>query len=543
MSAETVHGNTEPSDLGTVATGKPAVFAGRFELQEMLGSGGMATVHRAWDRAARRTCAVKVLGDLLSRNEEFRHRFRREAEAVIGLAHPHIVAVYAWGEVPPHDYIAMEYVAGGTLHDLLRRRGRLSEAEALRFAAEIAEALAYAHGRDVVHRDIKPHNILLTDDGHAKVADFGIARTLDATNLTRSGTVMGSARYISPEQAWGDQAGPASDQYSLGIVLYEMLAGQVPFTGEAPVAIALKHLHDPLPDLRAARPDVSPDTVALVERLLAKDPGRRYPHAEHVAVDLRRIAAKTPADRAGDETANLSRVRPVGDHTDAMPQARQGRRLPRLGSAHRPTGVSDTSQMPAAPSPRPSRSTWARVALFGMIVLFIAALAVTAYRTAWLATHVAVPSLVGRPMASAGQVVLPLELGVMVTQQRQDPHAPVGVILSQDPPPGRQVMKGSVIQLTVSQGSGTVPDVHGLPVSQAIRQLETTGLRLGRVSYTPDDQAASGTVITQFQPPGTHLAPNGPVDVLVSQGPPPAPLSTPWFFPHPNPESDDNRRK
>jgi len=319
-----------------------------------------------------------------------------------------------------------------------------------------------------------------------------------------------------------------------------MLAGQVPFTGEAPVAVALKHLHDPLPDLRAARPDVSQDTVVLVERLVAKDPGRRYPHVEHVAADLRRIAAKTPADRAGDETANLSRVRPVGDHTDAMPQARQGATavLPSVRGA-----AADTSQMPAVPSPRPSRPAWARMALFGTIVLFIAALAVTAYRTAWLATHVAVPSLIGRPMASAGQVVLPLELGVMVTQQRQDPHAPVGVVLSQDPPPGRQVMKGSVIQLTVSQGSGIVPDVHGLPVSQAIRHLETAGLRLGRVSYTPDDRAASGTVITQFQPPGTHLASNGPVDVLVSQGPPPAPLSMPWFFPHPNPESDDNRGK
>ncbi len=503
----------------------------------------MAVVYRAWDRTAGRPCAVKVLGDTLSRDEEFRRRFRGEAEAAAGLTHPHIVAVYDWGDVPPHHYIAMEYVPGGTLQDLMRRDGRLGEGAALRIAAEVADALAYAHGRDVVHWDIKPHNILLTQDGHVKVADFGIAWTLDATHLTRTGTVMGSVHYISPEQAGGDQAGPASDQYALGIVLYEMLAGHVPFTGEAPVAIALKHLHESPPDLRGVRPDLTPATVTLVERLLAKAPGRRYPTAAALAADLRLTAAQLRRDRGLEDTAALPSVRSAVGDTRAIP-AQITTRLPATGAPHeggqgdgggppRPlpgatarlaSHVRDTSQIPVVlrpPRGGAGRRGVRRAVLSGIVGMCIVVLALAAYRTTWLATHVTVPSLVGRTVADAGQTVLPLQLGVLVTTQRQDARAAVGVILSQEPPAGAQVMKGSVVHLGVSQGSGTAPDLSGLPVAQAARQLEALGLRLGRVSYTPDDRTASGTVIHQFQPPGTHLTPNGAVDVLVSLGLPP----------------------
>lgn len=545
-------------DPGTAGAGEPSVLADRFELQELLGSGGMAAVYRAWDRAAGRPCALKILGDLLSRDPEFRHRFRREAEAATGLTHSRIVAVYDWGESRPHPFIAMEHVAGGTLRDLLRRRGPLPEADALRIASEVADALAYAHGRDVIHRDIKPHNILLTGDGHVKVADFGIARTLDATNLTRTGTVMGSAHYISPEQARGDPAGPASDQYALGVVLYEMLAGQVPFTGEAPVAIALKHVHEPPPDLRRLRPDLSPAAAAVVERLLAKDPGRRYPSATYLAADLRRLVAEIRAARAGapqagaGETAILPRP-PRGDDDTHVPRGPDGcdilrapadaqatMRLPTMPAGLPgvtavlpvvPAAIADTARIPAVPSPRVLGPVSTRIAFSGVVALLAVVLAAAAYRTTWLATHAAVPSLIGRSVAAAGQAVGPLQLGVVVTAQRQDLRAAVGVILSQDPPPGRQVLRGAVIRLTVSQGSGIVPSLRGVPVSQAIKQLETVGLRLGRVNYTLDDQAASEAVIYQFQAPGTRLAPNGAVDVLVSQGAPLFPLSLPWFGP------------
>lgn len=518
------------------AESSPSLLGDRFELQETLGSGGTAVVYRAWDRAAGRTCAIKVLGDLLSPDEEFRRRFRREAQAVVALTHPHIVTVYDWGEIPPHHYIAMEFVAGGTLQDLMRQQGRQGEAAALRIAAEVADALAYAHGRDLVHRDIKPHNILLTRDGHVKVADFGIARTLDATHLTATGMVMGSAHYISPEQARGDHAGPASDQYALGCVLFEMLAGDVPFTGEAPVAIALKHLHEPPPDLRAVRPDLSPATVALVERLLQKEPARRYASAAELASELRRIVPMMPRDRVLDETAVLPHVRSTEsglrrDGRRAAPSS-ETTHLPAVGaggvSPPRPTvamaapgTVSDTRQMPVVRSPKSSRPLRAGMIVTLGVAACLAVLSLAAYRTAWLARHATVPSLVGRTVADAGLTVLPVRLRVMVTGQRQDPRAAVGVILSQDPPLGSQVLKESVVRLTVSQGSGIVPDLRGLPVGEAAYRLEAAGLRLGRVHYTPDDRATSGTVIHQLAAPGAHLGPNGAVDVLVSQGPPP----------------------
>jgi len=526
----------------------PAPLAVRFAAAELLGSGGMAAVYRAWDREAERVCAVKVLGELLSRDEEFRRRFRREAASAAGLVHPHIVAVYGSGDAAGRYFITMEYVAGGTLHDLLRRRGPLPEADALRIAAEVADALAYAHDRGVVHRDIKPHNILLTPDGDVKVADFGIARTLDATYLTRTGTLMGSAHYISPEQARGDQAGPASDLYALGVVLYEMLAGRVPFDGEAPVAIALKHLHEAPPDIVRARPDVSPETAALVGRLLAKSPEDRHPSARDVAADLRRVLG-------GLRRLDGSETRPLADRT--MPLHRPADE-PRRRTARLPAGAGSEGGAPrpgataVLPAPvagargmeaRPRWPVWARAALTLVVLGFLAALAAGIYRATWLAMHVPVPSLVGRTVGDAGRAVLPLELRVVVSARRQDPRAGVGVILAQDPPPGREVARGAVVRLTVSQGSGVVPDLHGLAVLQAARQLEAAGLRLGRVSYTYDDRTASGAVIYQFVGPGTRLAPNGAVDVLVSQGPPPFPLklTTPWFVPNPRPDPGGSR--
>ncbi len=543
------------------------MLGGRFELQEALGSGGMAAVYRAWDHTVQRLCAIKVLSDVLSRDEEFRQRFRREAEAARGLTHPCIVAVYAYGEAGPHHYIAMEYVAGGALSDALRRSGVVREGEALRIASEVADALAYAHSLGVVHRDIKPHNVLLTEHGHVKVADFGIARTLDATSLTRTGTVMGSAQYLSPEQARGDHAGPASDLYALGIMLFEMLAGRVPFDGEAPVAIALKHLNEPPPDLHGVRPDLSAATVAVVKRLLAKAEAERYPTAAALAADLRQIASGLHADHPSNNRDASATVRlpTVFASTTRFAAAAAGTgevaaptvRLSGVpGSVREAVRLGETAVLPQAPvratsrldmglrvGPAPGmeqKSVGFRMAALAATGVLVVGLTAAAYRVTWSAAHALVPPLVGRSVAAASQVVLPLRLGVVVTEQRQDLRAEAGVILVQVPPPGGRILKGSVIRLTVSQGSGIVPDLRGLPVSTAVKRLEAAGLRLGRAEPTYDwswDPVVAGSILYQFQPPGAHLAPDGPVDVLVSQGPPPA--LVPWFGPKPG---DDNRK-
>lgn len=534
------------------------VLDGRFELQTPLGSGGMATVYRAWDRGGRRPCAVKVLADVLARDEESRRRFRHEAASAGALTHPHIVTVYGWGQDGLRQFIAMEYVSGGTLRERLQRDGRLPEADALRIAAEVADALAYAHNRHVVHRDIKPHNILLTGDGRVKVADFGIARTLDATSLTRTGTVLGSAPYLAPEQVRGEAAGPASDQYALGVVLYEMLAGRPPFAGEAPIAVALKHLNEAPPDLRAVRPEVSLAAASVVARLLAKVPAGRYPDAADLAAELHRLAdglsPRAAAQGEADATTRLEGLVPPGasrsQHRGSDAAVAATAQLSRdavFATQHLPAdgpglrdgaGAAAGSELAAAARldvsdtarlhlPRPGRSvmTGARVGVaavsLGLALLILGA----AYRAAWTAAHVAVPNLVGRTVTGAGQTAQQLRLGVLVARQRQDPKAPVGAVLAQDPPAGREVAKGTVISLVVSQGSGLVPDLTGQTVTNAAGTLERLGLRLGQVNYTADDHVPSGRIIHQFQAAGTHLSPNGGVDVLVSQGPPPFPFN------------------
>ncbi len=506
-------GSVPPRTAPGAGDGGP-VMAGRFVLGALAGRGGMGAVYHAWDRARGVPCAVKVLADALAHDDELRARFRREAEAVMRLDHERIVRVLACGETGSRQFIAMEYVPGGTLRQLLADRGPLPERRALRIVREVAEALAYAHERGFVHRDVKPQNVLLTADGHAKVADFGIAKAADATRLTRTGSVFGSTHYIAPEQVRGDEAGAAADQYALGVVLYEVLAGRVPFDGEVPVAIALRHVHDPVPSLATVRPDVSQPTLEIVARLLAKAPAGRYPSTEAAVEALRGALAALPdgpGQREIEDTAPVSSGDP-----DTQQATTQGLLAPTDGAGE---------THPRAPATGARRGRRGRVAVAsmwaaGIVAAVAASLALAAgYRGAWLAAHTTVPVLTGLTMQQAAREAVPLQLGVIVTGQRQDPHLPVGAIVDQDPPAGQQVLKGVVVQLTVSEGSGMVPDLRGIPVSGAAHVLEGAGLRLGAVTYAHDDQVAAGYVMSQAQRAGTHLPANGGVDVVVSAGP------------------------
>lgn len=521
----------DPAPGGTERSGgEPQLLAGRFELREVLGSGGMATVYRAWDRQRDRACAVKVLAENLARDEEFRERFRQEAKAASALVHSRIVRVYAHDGAESTPYIAMEFVEGGTLRDLMRRRERLSEATALRIAAEIADALAYAHARRVIHRDVKPHNILLTPDEHVKVADFGIARTLDATSHTRTGTVLGSMQYISPEQAAGEQAGPASDQYSLGVVLYEALAGRLPFDeAEAPVAMALKHIHEPPFDLQWIRPDLSEATVAVVRRLLAKSPDGRYPSAGELAASLRRIYARLGRDEAATKVLP---IRP-GDRHGAAPGAAASNGLAaalargatvRLAPVGRSSaGLRDTARTPVLSAGYRRRTTapQAAVVLVGLVGLWL--IAAVAYQGYQFAAHrppagPRAPSFVGQTLAAAQQIAASDHFTLAV-ESRQDPTASAGTIVAQDPPAGGAVAGGAAVHVVVSQGSGVVPDLRGGSPADAQRRLAAAGLRAGNTSYAHNDKVPAGMVASQSANPGAHLAPKTPIDLVVSQGP------------------------
>jgi tRNA A-37 threonylcarbamoyl transferase component Bud32 len=282
-------------------------LSGRYRLDEKIGAGGMSTVYRARDMTLERDVAVKIMHREIAADSDHLERFRREARAVAQLSHPYIVSVIDAGEDQGRPYIVFEYVEGETLKDRIRRMGRLPVAEAVAYAVEIARALGYAHQRHIVHRDVKPQNVLIDAEGSAKVTDFGIARTLDQEGLTADGRVLGTTDYVSPEQALGHQVTGQSDLYSLGIVLFEMLAGEVPFKGENQVAVAMKHVREALPDVQRLRPEVSSALAAVLDRATAKDLDQRYADDLELIADLEDVLAIETA-RAGGATGEATAV-------------------------------------------------------------------------------------------------------------------------------------------------------------------------------------------------------------------------------------------
>jgi eukaryotic-like serine/threonine-protein kinase len=299
------------STIGAVSTFVGTSLGGRYRLDAQIGTGGMSTVYRAFDTVLERQVAVKLMHHDIAHNPDQLERFRREARAVAQLNHPHIVQVIDAGEEPgalhPTPYIVFEYVEGETLKDRIRRFGRLDIPEAIAYAIEIARALGAAHERGIVHRDVKPQNILVDEEGSGKVTDFGIARTLEQEGLTADGRVLGTTDYVSPEQALGHPVTGQSDLYSLGVVLFEMLTGDVPFHGDSQVAVAMKHVREELPDIQYRRPEVSSALASVLDRLTAKNLDVRYRNDREVIADLEEVLAIETA-RAGQATGEATTV-------------------------------------------------------------------------------------------------------------------------------------------------------------------------------------------------------------------------------------------
>src|ERR671934_540584 len=304
------------------------LISDRFRLDEKIGAGGMSTVYRAFDPTLERWVAIKLMHRDISTDPDQLERFRREARAVARLNHPHIVTVIDAGEDDGAPYIVFEYVSGETLKDRIRRQGRLPVSEAVAYAIEVGRGLAAAHSHRLVHRDVKPQNVLIDPEGRAKVTDFGIARSLESDGLTKTGRVLGTTDYVSPEQAMGHEVDARSDIYSLGVLLYEMLTGEPPFKAETVVGVAMKHVNEPMPDTQVHRSDASAALAKVVEKATSKDPARRYRNMNEMLADLE-AALEVEVARSGTASGEATSV------LDSVPAERR-RLLPsRRGSIAR----------------------------------------------------------------------------------------------------------------------------------------------------------------------------------------------------------------
>jgi eukaryotic-like serine/threonine-protein kinase len=496
-----------------MATGDTLIdtlFDSRYQIARKLGSGGMANVYLAYDQELGRRVAIKILDDRHASDEQFIERFRREAQNAAGLSHPNIVSIYDRGEAEGTYYIAMEHIEGRTLKELLVARGPSPLGIAIDYTRQILSALRFAHRNGIVHRDIKPHNVIVDGDGRVKVMDFGIARAGAASQMTEAGSIIGTAQYLSPEQARGAPVDQTSDLYSTGIVLYELLTGTVPFTGDTPVEIAMKHLaQTPVPP-SALRPEIPRDLDYVVLRALAKDPADRYHSAEEMDSDLERIARGigVSAETAEAATTVLSR----GELGEAAATGGAA-----AATTYTPGRYYEYDEVPR------TRSIWP-----WLLALLLLIAALTGGWFAWqelqdqlsAAEPVAVPDVDGVAEQLAVDDIR--EAGLKELVQRE-PNADTkeGIVFEQDPQPGERIERGNFVTIIVSSGppKTRVPEVVGQSRDAAVATLVNAGLEVNVVQVNSLEPVNTVTAIDPKA--GTELIEGSTVRLNVSKGPKP----------------------
>lgn len=541
------------------APGELPLLNGRYRLLQEVGRGGMATIWEAQDETLERRVAIKLLHAQFARDAEFLERFRREARSAAGLAHPNIVGVYdvAQDMEAGSPFLVLELVDGHSLKDVLRTRGALPESETRAIGAAIADALEYAHRRGVVHRDVKPQNILVSAaDGRPRLTDFGIAQAVTQSGLTRTGAVMGSVHYLAPELARGRQATPAVDVYGLGIVLYEMATGRLPFTGETDMAIALAHVEQPAPRPRATNPRLSTALEATILRALRKDPAERFGSAGELAAALRApasVQATTVVPVASAGTPPRAQTTVVAAPRRAVARRQRhssggwlamllvfaailialGVGLFGLASFSRDGALTSTRPTPVVPTPTVVEAppTATRVPAVSAPTLIptsppapsptlvpTAAPPTATPRPAATATpqRIAVPGVVGRRVDEAQAVLR--AAGFTSAVQRVNVNAERDSVVAQSPVSGTAVAPGSSITLSVATGQVEVPDVTGKQEQEAIRLLSAAGLRVDETSRRSDNRIPAGSLI-RTDPEAGKVVPRGSqVDLVISTG-------------------------
>lgn len=459
---------------------KEQVFSNRYRIIGQLGSGGMAEVYKAEDTILNRTVALKLLHPRLAHQENFIQRLRREAQAAANLNHPNIVNIYDWGNQNDTYYIVMEYLKGESLKAIIDREAPLATARALKIAIQVCEALQFAHDHDVVHRDIKPHNIIINDKGVVRVTDFGIARAGNSTGATQTGSVLGTAKYVSPEQAQGAFVGHTSDVYSLGVVLYEMVTGQVPFEGESAVALAYKHVHEQPPRPSKYNPNISLGLERIILKALEKEPAKRFATAQEFRDALKSV----------------------------------------LGSEASEQRAKDKVSEPLRPSrkDRPVKKNSSMIAAIAIVLVLTAAL--VAYALLGGPSKNRVPDFSGRTLAQAQALAKDNHFVIEVSGKKASDEVEVGFIISQTPRAGSRLAAGETIQLLLSTGKPRikVPDVSGKNSEEAGFILGQSSLEIGEIKREFSETIPDGQVISQ-DPAAGQLTPEGTiVNLVVSRG-------------------------
>ena len=489
------------------------LFDGRYRIQRKLGAGGMADVYLAEDQELGRRVAIKILNSRHGNDDQFIERFRREAKNAAALNHPNIVSIYDRGEAEDTYYIAMEFLDGRTLKELIIGRGAAPINVAIEYARQILSALRFAHRHGIVHRDIKPHNVLVDGEGRVKVTDFGIARA-GTSQMTETGSIVGTAQYLSPEQAKGGEVDPRSDLYSLGVVLYELLTGKTPFDGETPVEIAMKHLSTTPKPPSALRPDVPPELDMVVMRALAKNPDERYQSADEMEGDLERVARGAKVSATTMDTATQVLRRPAAAAA--------------VASATAATMIAPSPAEAAAPPPAVvaeeeeyqeggRRPIWPWLVAAGFIIAAIVA-GFFVWQELSGKTQVPVNNYVNEPLATAQQQIHAAGLGPPVVNHGPSDRFKKGIVFKQDPTAGHKVDKGSTVTLWVSTGPPKVPvpAVKGEQWTTAQQTLNQAGL-VAIEHIVPGNNKG---VVTATDPPAGQSVPKGSkVRVNVMSGP------------------------
>ncbi len=482
---------------------------GRYKVISRLGAGGMAEVFLAQDQQLGRKVALKLLHRRFSEDPDFVERFRREAQSAAGLQHPNVVSIYDRGAYDGTYYIAMEYLAGPSLKQLIRQQAPLEPLRAIEITIQILKAARFAHRRGVIHRDLKPHNVIVDDGDHAKVTDFGIARA-GASDMTETGSIMGTAQYLSPEQAQGVAVSPASDLYSVGVILYELLTGRLPFDAESAVTIAIKHVSEPPVSPRQINPKIPPELEQVVLWTLNKNPADRPADADALISALEAVRATILAGAPSERTASfaaLAAAVPAGAGVAAA-------------AALDPAPVIEEPPAADHRDPLPEPDGGAKWIWILLALVLLGGAGIGAYLLTRPAATKIVPTVAGEQVSVAQAQIQ--NAGFTPNLITRTARQPAGTVILQDPLGGSKAAPGSTVTLTVSQGPGntSVPSVAGLPQPQAVSTLTSQHLRIARIESESSGDVPSGEATRTDPAAGASVPIGAAVTLFVSSGKP-----------------------